>query len=145
MVKRKKVKSKNNRNALIFIICIIVILFCIILIVGLYDSKPYKEYTFDVEFLVNDTIGFDVNSSLLKFGRITPGSTATRTIIIDSNYDFPLFVTVLTSNNLKGLISSKDNLTVPANSNLSLDLTLSVPSDYKFGFYTGKVKINLRR
>jgi hypothetical protein len=136
---------KTKQMTYILIVTFVIILFSILIITRSILNKPFETRYINVEFIVNDTVGFDINSTALKFGRLTPGSSSTRTIIIDNSYNFTLYGKIFASNNIANLLMAPDNFVISPNNKTFVVVTLYVPDNYKFGVYYGKLRVELNR
>lgn len=130
----------------ILIACLIII--CAVLIgVSIYLSslKPIDFKEFDVSFKVDKTVsaGFDVSTDALRFGSINPGGGGKREVIITNNYDFPLEIKVLLSENLQGLVSSDTGVVAMPDENVSIAVKLAIPGDMEDGNYMGKIRFEM--
>jgi len=110
----------------------------------MWRSRPLETRIFDASFIVSDVSGFDLNSSALTFGKMMPGNTATRNVLIYNTYNFPIRIEPFASENIAPFITIP-NLTVGAKQNSSVPVTLSVPRNMSFGNYSGKVLFKIYR
>lgn len=139
---KRNLKKRKNLEKIIFLLFV---LFFVLLAVNSYIllSAPIKEETLVVKFSVGNSLGIDLNSSLLTFGTVFPGSVAYRDINIENRYEFPIIMKVLADKNLASLLYVERRYTVGPRSFLTFPIFLSVPEDYSSGNYTGEVKIQI--
>ncbi len=142
MLKRKR---KDKRFNLMFYVLLTIDIILLITIFFTYYSKPLQVQTFDVKFTVDKNSGFDLNSSALTFGKAAPGSSTTRKISIENNYDFPIEARVYVTGNLRDFISVDDYFVLESKEKISVPVTLYVKEDVPFGDYSGKIKFELRK
>jgi hypothetical protein len=146
MRKSKKTKDRSKMNMRpILIISSILVIMSSFLIINSFSDRAFEVKYFDVEYIVGGNMGFDVNTSALKFGKIPPGGSSTRTINIENQYDFPLHGKVYASKNLAELLSAPDSFLVEPMNRTEISISINIPRDYKYGNYTGRLKIELRR
>jgi hypothetical protein len=142
--KKDFIKRKINLNVMA-IILISLIIISVLLIVNHILSAPFYSKIINVEFEVNNTIGFDVNTTSLKFGKIIPGGTSTRSLEIDNPFDFELNCKIFGSNNIVDLMIAPENMTLPPKNSTTISISLNIPQNYKYGKYYGKIRIEMRR
>lgn len=104
-------------------------------------NKPIKTEIIDVKFIIGESIGFSINQTELNFGKVTPGGSATRKIIVENDYDAPIRIEILVSNNIANFIFSEKDYVVPAKNTTKIPITLVVPEHIDYGNYSGKIKI----
>ena len=105
---------------------------------------PLETKTLDVTFYVSKELGADLNKSALTFGKIFPGSTATRNINIVNNYKFPIKVEFFASKEIVDfLIVKNENLS--AGENYSFPATVIIPENISYGKYAGKLNIVMNK
>lgn len=137
----KKRKSKKRKEYfIIFFISLILFIFSI----WLWTARPLKVETLNIEFEVGKTFGVTVDTNELNFGRVTPGSSITRNIIIDNTYEEPIRTKILATKNIVDfLFVDSDFIMLPGNKT-KIPLTLKIPEDASFGNYKGKIKFEFR-
>lgn len=145
-----KVLSKFNTKKRIVIF---IVLFFLIIILTTYLYANLIDYISVIEtksmyakVSVGDKYGFDVNSSALMFGRITPGGgTSTRIVTVKNYYDVPVKVEVFAEGNIKEfMIVSDNNFRLPVGTEKNMSFYVSVPENTPYGDYEGEVKIIIR-
>ncbi|MCA9485291.1 MAG: hypothetical protein KC506_00425 [Nanoarchaeota archaeon] len=136
----------EKRNNLIYLL---VGIFLLLILSSIYFSfnKPLLTKEFDVKFIVDESSpGFDVNTSLLIFGKTSPGgSEIVRFLNISNSYDFPVRLDVSVSKEISRAIYTNSSLTINSGKNLELPVRLKVPEDFSLGNYSGKLKIEMYR
>lgn len=142
--------GRGNRSFVyvLFGVCFVLVAVSLFLVFNI--KKPLQVVEYDVYFgVINSGIGVDVNSSLLTFGHVNPGGGGTRLVVLDNNYDFPVFFEFLVSENLLGLVNVDGGehgmIVVESGNNVTVPVRLSVPSDFELGNYTGKARIEIYR
>jgi len=117
----------------------------IIFTISLWMNKPLKVETMDLKFMVGDTVGIDLNPSGLIFGRVIQGGEATRSVIVDNDYDFDVRLKILVSKDLADYVYTESQLIIPAKESIQIPISLKVPQDIMYGNYSGKIKFEFRR
>ena len=134
---RKKENKKISKFEFVTLgVSIILVIFSIYFLV----SRPLKVETLDVSFDVGESPGFDLNTSLLTFGRMTQGGAGTRTVIMENFYNFDVLIETSISKNLKDFIVSKKEFVVKSGEKVLVPVSLTVPGDTEFGNYSGQIK-----
>lgn len=145
-MKRKSQKNKLNSMKPYFYIGVIVLVFAFITF-SLVLYKPIVEVKkLEVTYTITDKAGFDLNSTVLSFGNLLPGSKGTRTVNLASEFTYPVYVTYTPDDSLKDILIFNDTVhKVDSMGNLSLSFTLLTPRDYPLGNYTGFIVVKIRK
>jgi len=136
-------KNKNWENVIIMLA---------LLLIGIHLSAffykiflaPLETRIVDAKFSVGNNIGFDLNSTSLSFGKITPGGSAKRSLKLSNEFDYAIKVRVLASRKIADYISVKEESFLIEPKTLgSIEFTLNIPRNMKLGDYSGKVLIKI--
>ncbi len=141
----KKRERQNSKNKKLIVVLFVVSLVFVIASMFLPFSKPVDVKEFDVIFIVDSSItaGFDIGTDALRFGSLSPGNSAKRNVDITNNYDFPLKIKVLISENIVDLIRADSDITVESGKNITIPVTLAIPKNFSDGNYTGKIRFEM--
>ena len=137
------VKRKNKFIWILFVIALALLVVSLFLVLG--KEKPLQVVEYDVEFIVADMHpGFDVNGSLLIFGRTSPGGPGiTRFVNITNEYGFPLEVRVLLTEDIAKALDTNSSYFFEVDEVRRIPINLDVPSDFPLGNYTGKIRFEM--
>lgn len=132
------------RSLILFValVCIIVVAYSFYLII----SRPFDVRVLDVRYQVGEEVGLEINKSALTFGRVLPGTSATRSITLDNPYPFLVTVDVFIDRESSRYITTeypRFNLAPSSSSNVSF--SLSIPPSFPLGNYTGTLRFEFRR
>lgn len=109
-------------------------------------SRPFDVRTLDVRFIVGDSVGLEINTSSLTFGRVVPDTVSSRVVFIDNPYDFPVGVTIFIDPSLsKYLTTAEPSFSIEPASRYNASFTLFVPSGTTFGSYGGSLRFEFKR
>ena len=134
-----------GRNKLIWILFALSAVLVILSAISLL-SAPIGIKDYDVNFIVEKgVIGFDLNTTSLTFGKISPGGSGTREIIFENNQEQMIEIEILASKEIVDFIHFQPIYSVPARSNVTIPINVVVPSDAKEGNYTGKLRIQVKK
>ncbi|GEM_PF-1277064 len=106
-------------------------------------SKPLEIKEVDAKFIIGENPGFDLNSSALVFGRIPPGGSSTRKVVIDNSFSFPIEVKILASRNIAEFVIAQPVTIIEAGKNASIPISVYIPQDNGFGDYYGKIRFEI--
>ncbi|MBU2589537.1 MAG: hypothetical protein KKA65_01105 [Nanoarchaeota archaeon] len=102
--------------------------------------------TIDIDFKVGDRIGINLDTDKLWFGTVKPGASATRSIIISNDFDFPISIKFLVKGELEDNIAfSENNVIINSKKNKEIRVTANAPRGMSFGNYSSTMKVVLRR
>jgi len=125
---------------------ILILLILLFLTIGVVSLLYFYITTIDIrevemDLKVGNRIGINVGSDKIWFGMVTPGGSATRNIILTNDYPFPVLVKLMIYGDLKSYVSlSESNVVLEPNTKKEVSVTVFVPSDMRYGNYTGTLK-----
>ena len=143
-----KMKNKNNKILLAISLCLFVFVAIIFSIVILQNS-PYwfglEKKTFYASVYVNESSGgFDLNATALTFGKIRfGGDSASRSIVLNNNHNFPIIAEISSSGSISQLINHEKEVYSESGENLKIGFTVITKNDTPVGFYDGYVTIKI--
>lgn len=121
-----------GRRYILSVILIIVLLS--VLIFGFLFS--YKEVNMFVK--VDEYAGFNVDTSALYFGTVSPGNSAFR--FLDFNSVNKVKVIIIPFGKIKKWVSFSENNFV-LQGNKSVRISINIPKNAEFGEHSGKLKL----
>jgi len=142
-------QQKVGKNKVFFLdfnnyALILIVLTVVLLAFSFYSApKIVAEKNLEVKFLVGQEYGLDLDNSVLTFGMVVPGGSMTRKLQIENNYEYPVKVKIFISESIKPLISVDSEVTLPSGENITLPVSLNVPSDMIYGEYTGNLVLKM--
>jgi len=137
---RKKSKM-GKKDAIIILIAVALLAFTATIWAYSY-LKIISVNQFEITLSIGDRIGFDLGSQEISFGTMLPGSTASRTIKIENNEEFPLKVIVKHFGDTNKFVSiDKNNFVMLPEESGELNFLAEIPKNAEHGNYTGKVII----
>jgi len=132
---------ERKNSYLMLALALVLFLFSI----WMWVSRPLKTDVLKVEFAVGETLGVNLDSSSLNFGRVTLGGSAVRNVNIENNYGFPIKIKIFADKNIAEFITTEPSLVLQTGESLKLPVTLQIPEDMDFGNYSGKIKFEYRK
>jgi len=130
------------------IILLITLVFLTMGVVSLINFYYYtlEIRTIDVDFKVGNRIGINLDTDKLWFGMIKPGSSATRSLMVTNDYEFPISIEFLVKGELKNnLAFSENNIPINSKELKEISVTAYAPQDMPYGNYSSTIKVVLRR
>ena len=136
---------KKNHIFILLLVIALISITTTILFYSFYIIENVRE--FDMNLIVGNHTGFDVNTEKLTFGMITPtGSSCTRYIFISNKKDYPLRVYINFYGNFANWVSVSDNYFVlKPDEEKKLSFTASAPRDAAYGNYTGTARFVFKK
>jgi hypothetical protein len=132
---------KVNLKKAVFVYIIIYILF--FSLSSLYLKSNTISIIYDTKLIVDDRVGFDVSPDAITFGMIPQGNSASRAINIISS-DYEQKVQILVRGNISKFLTISENIVfVKANEDKKINFDVYIPTDTKFGEYSGEIKIKI--
>ena len=107
---------------------------------------PTSTQEFDMYLTVGNYTGFNVDTSAIFFGTVSPGGRGTRTVIITNYANATTRIELQTNGELARLVSfSNNSFSLAPGENSSVAVTATVPVDMPYGNHTGKLVIQYFR
>jgi len=144
----KEKRNNLKRKKLYLILAILLVLLSCFMLWNILKEKgiiPLKTMTAYTTLTVGNHTGFDLNKTVLSFGTITNGTSSSRNITINNNYDFPVrFEFDVQGNISKFLVYSKNIYLNPKEEKSIMFLTHFV-SNETFGEYSGRIIMKVKK
>lgn len=145
-LKKQSQKNKKKRYALhdyiiiaFGIILIVLILICLFNSLMTLEKKDFYSY-----LIVSDHSGFDLNGTAITFGMISPGGSATRGIIAENGYAFPVEIKIIPRGEIADFVS-KQKVMLNADERKEIGISAYAPEGTKYGNYTGTISVIVKR
>jgi len=139
---KEKRKQKNNLLVFFIFLAVIMLLANIYMFFNIKDVLEIKEIGSSI--IVSDSIGFDLNSSSLTFGKVTRGGSSNRILKFENNYDFPVYVEIYGKGEINKFVK-QSRYFVEARGKKEIHVNAYVPEDIEFGRYKGKVIVVIKK
>ncbi len=117
------------------------IIFTILLIIGLFlyiNVKIIGFTEYDIDYVVGDHIGINLDEDSIHFGTGSAGMVLTRDITIGSDVDIDVKVKL---SGIDYVTVEETEFLVLASEKRSLELIATIPPNLENGVYSGKLKI----
>ena len=98
----------------------------------------------DASLIVAENTGFDLDNKILSFGKVMPGSSATRQVELENNYGEGVIIRVYARGEIKKFVNSF-RIELEKDEVKETSIAVNIPIDAKFGEYNGKIFIEARR
>lgn len=147
---KRKSSSKHNKKTKKYhlhdyVISIFTIALIILSLVSAFNSYMIlEEKDFYSYLIVSDHAGFDLNNTAFTFGMISPGGSASRGLITENKYEFPIEVEIKPKGEIANFVR-KQKATVSANETKEIGISAYAPTGTKYGNYTGSIHVVVKR
>jgi len=131
------------RKIILLILIILAGLACIIgyLLFGA-SAQILGQKSFGMQLTVSDTLGFNIDTNAVYFGKATPNSMVKRDIIVNNNLMERALVVFEKSGELAGWVTpSLNEFYLNPGESKSVTLTAKIPNDAKMAEYSGKIVV----
>ncbi|MBU1030827.1 MAG: hypothetical protein ABIC91_07090 [Nanoarchaeota archaeon] len=130
------------------VLILLTIFFVMIMITTIifYKTQVYETriiYT-DIEIINKNVIGFNIDTDALHFGKMIPGNTGTRTMIITNDY-YPTTLVKINSfgETKKWLSINPNNFVLENGEKKEVHFTMNLEKQAPIGNFSGGVKVIL--
>jgi hypothetical protein len=141
---------RNNQDNTLAMKMLVGISFALIVISSCFlayhfFTKPLEMRVVEATFIVGKSIGFDLNTTALTFGKVVPGGSSTRNMTITNTYEFPIRVEILADRNISSFLTTETEFLLFPGEKKDIAFTLSVPSNLSYGNYSGRVLFEMHK
>jgi hypothetical protein len=136
-----EVMKKNKLNLLLSALAIILTAFSIWNLI----QRPIEVRTMEVNFSVGATMGVNIDTDKLYFGRVAPGGSSERAVNIENTHDFPVKIKIFATDNIADYIFLDKEFIASPNNITQVPITLKVPESTPYGDYTGELRFEFRK
>lgn len=136
----EKKKEKNQKSRKIWIwLTLILIVVALIVIIWNFVNSPIDVRILETKFYVSDRGGFEINTTALTFGKLSPGGSSSKKVYVSNERNFSVRIEIFASENIAYLLSMEHEIILQPSENKTLGFNLYVPNNMSFGEYHGKV------
>lgn len=126
-----------------YIIFAVSLLILILSIVSYAVNRvPLQTKTIYASVNLSDSLGLDINESVLTFGSVAPGSTVSRNVLFSNDYNFPVIVEIKALGIISPLMEFENFVKIGSLEQKKISFTLS-SREYPSGDYDGFVEFNV--
>ena len=140
-------KGKKENKFYILVIVVFIISLIFFMYSWYMNSKIVLEREeIDAIIEVTSIAGFAVTNESLVFGRLPPGTSSYKDIIITNDYDFPIRVEFKAKGDISDFLVYYDIVYLDIGEEKIIPIeTVKIPKGTPYGNYTGKMVITFKR
>jgi uncharacterized membrane protein len=127
---------------ILFILSIFILIFNINLFNKIEPIIEFKEI--EGKVIIGNSTGFNLDNKTLNFGKITPGTTASRQIEVINIYGTDIVLRIYGKGDMKEFVNFAE-IKLKKDEKKKFDISISIPKDAKFGKYSGNIAIETRK
>lgn len=142
MVKKNKVFLSDKIYFLVVVLFVLSIL-CFLLTLYLISALEKKEI--DLVLRVGEVMGFDVSNASLIFGIVIPGHSSQREIILENDYNFPIYFEFKVKGDIKEFLVFDRIVPLDIGEKKILGVSAVVPLGEEFNNYSGKMIVLIKK
>lgn len=132
-----------ENNYIFYFFTLVVVILLSLYWTHFYFNRPLYVREIDVNFIVGDRVGFDLNTSLLAFGIIPPSGSSTRHLTIKNDNKFPIEAKFYATENVIDFIEIEHRAIIQPGENESIPFRIVVPVVAEKGNYSGKISVKV--
>mgnify|MGYP001569399582 FL=1 len=139
--------QKERINKIFIIVLILFLLSAGLLVFTLIikEGRNLGESELYLSFSISDRSGFDVNTSALTMGMVRPGDSASRSFLVENNFNFPIDVELYTKGNVSRFIQVERHFSLNNGENKTVSISAVAASNDSYGFYDGKLLVVFKK
>jgi hypothetical protein len=107
-------------------------------------SSILIEEEFPIFLKVEEIAGFEAGN-ILSFGTVSPGLNASRSLMIKSNYSFPVVAFFNSEGNISSFLIFDEKIKIKPYEEKIILISATVPFSAVYGNYSGKFKVYLKK
>lgn len=114
----------------------------VLAISALILSAPLHSQTIPTRFIAGENMGFDLSPGNMNFGKIVPGSSASRDITITNKFSIPTITKIESSGEVsKCLVVSENNFNLKPNQSKNITFSCFLELGIELKEYAGEIII----
>ena len=127
---------RKNKSLLFLLLMISIVVFVFI------NNLPLSKEVISAEFVLGENMGFDLSPGKLNFGKIIPGNSASREIVVENNFDKTVKISIKSSGEIsKNLIVSDNNFILNPSESRNVTFSLYTNDLTESRYYKGEIII----
>ena len=136
-------KKRKNRLIVLALIIFFVSLVNLFFSVYIGEKRVLEKRTFYMRVIVSNKTGIDLNSSAIIFGMVLPGSSSTRSLLLENKYNKDVEVDFSFDGNISEFIKVERGI-IKAGETKSLGVSVVIPKNQPYGVYEGNLTVILK-
>ncbi|MFH1787745.1 MAG: hypothetical protein ABH811_03070 [archaeon] len=132
-----------KKKLTIFLLIMSLAMFLLVLYVN--SKIVLKEEEIIATLIVGKKSGFDANTTALTFGMIAPGSSSSRSLVIENGYDFPIKVEFSAKGNIADFLIFEKIIYLDPRETSKLSIGTIIITNENPGNYSGKMIVITKR
>ena len=141
----EEIKKKVNSHRFAKILLVAVLLLLCISALFYFFREPIQTESFYASVKIMNHTGIDINSTVLAFGGVMPGSSNTRKIIFENKYGFVIRADISSNGSISDFLSYQRSWMIEENETKELAFSVGVPEDAIESFHDGYIIIEINK
>lgn len=138
-------KNQKSRIYLLAILLFITSLSIFLFTFYLKSSIILEKKEIAAALSVNQIASFNLNKTALTFGTIPPGSSASRNLTLENNYNFPIKFDFRAKGNIKEFLVFDKVIYLEKGEKKSIRISTIIPNNQDYGNYSGKILVTIKK
>jgi len=134
-------EKKSNFIIILFILGVFVFLFSIYF----RNSLILETIEIYANLNISKTTGFDLNDTALTFGNLVPGSSSSRSFVIENNYGFPIKIRINSKGDISRFLSFEKIHRIEQNKSKKIIIGVIVSEGEIYKSYSGELVIIMEK
>lgn len=128
---------KRKDSYLLLAVALLVVSLAVFLVSFFAEKNILNEREINVKLIVANETGIDLNKENISF-MLVPGTSQSRNLIIENNYNFPIKIFFQTYGNISRFLSFENSIILPGEKK-KIGVIASVLLNETYGEYNGKI------
>jgi|TARA_B100001971_G_C18238774_1_gene569251 uncharacterized membrane protein len=132
------------KSRLLLIFLALLLIFVLLFNVFLYFkiSSILEIRKIDASVSVSENIGFDLNNSMLSFGKVLPGGSSSRVISISNDFDRAINIKIYGAKDMKDFVQPFNEI-LDVGEVKMVNIAVIIPKMTDLGDYSGEVIVEV--
>ncbi len=137
----KKTQETNQRNKKYYSAVLLFILSLAVFFFTLYINSTFilEKKEIPVNLKIGEQPAFNLSQTAFDFGTITPGSSASREIILENNNSFAVKYEFRAKGKIKKFLLFEKNIYLASYEKKRIEINTIIPNNEEYGEYSGKI------
>lgn len=143
----EKNQEINQRNKKLYFALLLFILSLIVFLFALYINSTFilEKKEIPVNLKIGEQPAFNLSQTAFDFGTITPGSSASREIILENNNSFEIKYGFRAKGEIRKFLLFEKNIYLAPYEKKNIEINTIIPSNEEYGEYSGRIAATIKK
>ncbi len=139
--------KNQEKNKKFFAVILLFVLGLIVFLFTLYINSTFilEKKEIPVNLKIGEEPAFNLSKTDFDFGTITPGSSASREIILENNNSFAVKYEFRAKGKIKKFLLFEKNIYLAPYEKKNIEINTIIPNNEEQGGYSGRIVVKIKK